>query len=517
MIAVDNMSDHRSKIAALVKEAVNGKEKINNLVYLIDHLEANNPSTSALAANGFVLVFKHYQTDFNFQLRSEAVSDGNSSEEKVACWLYDQYKEFVKKLKDCLLNGESSCELLAELVEIMRFVSTRLFVEQRGALGREDVEEMNVICSTVLKNDVQSPIWIKLAEYLKHTDFTTQFLKALPVNFSGSQADPKEQLKIFHILSMICDHVPEKKQKEGSFLLCFDQKITLSPEKVDKSFVKRYNKTWTTANLRKRFGLAWLEFLKNRLPTSLLKKVLVILDKQIIPKFQDPCLLIDFLVSCYDQGSGIAVLSLRPLFILMMEHGLQVDDFYTRLYSMLHPQIFEARHASRFFYQLNIFLKSTHLPVYLISAFVKKLARLSLTAPPIGARICVRQALNLIKRHPEGCKKLLDCQLSVDENPLDSDPFDNDEPEPAKTHALESSLWELRSLGEHYLPSLQRISDVKSLSKQEKDIGELLDEDEDEVFERACSRKYHEFPVADHTKPDRIIGGFEDISSELFL
>lgn len=49
---------------------------------------------------------------------------------------------------------------------------------------------------------------------------------------------------------------------------------------------------------------------------------------------------------------------------------------------------------------------------------------------------------NLIKRHPN-CKVLLHRQAANDHD-NHTDPFNVNEPDPAKCSALESSLWELK-------------------------------------------------------------------------
>ena len=52
---------------------------------------------------------------------------------------------------------------------------------------------------------------------------------------------------------------------------------------------------------------------------------------------------------------------------------------------------------------------------------------------------------NLIKRHPN-CKVLLHRQATDDRDNItaNTDPFDLNEPDPAKCAALQSSLWELK-------------------------------------------------------------------------
>ena len=70
-------------------------------------------------------------------------------------------------------------------------------------------------------------------------------------------------------------------------------------------------------------------------------------------------------------------------------------------------------------------------------------------------------------------------------------------------------MWELKSLQDHYLPSVQRLCDVKFLSKKERDIGDLLDEEDDEIFNKICDKRFEEFAMI-HERPLKLLGGFED-------
>lgn len=58
-------------------------------------------------------------------------------------------------------------------------------------------------------------------------------------------------------------------------------------------------------------------------------------------------------------------------------------------------------------------LVSSHLPVYLVAAFAKRLARLALTAPPTALLIVLPFIYNLIRRHPS-CRVLIHKPSSED-------------------------------------------------------------------------------------------------------
>ena len=57
-----------------------------------------------------------------------------------------------------------------------------------------------------------------------------------------------------------------------------------------------------------------------------------------------------------------------------------------------------------------------------------------------------------------------------------ADPFDMEEPDPAKSNAQQSSLWELKALREHYYPVISRF--CKTFEKpinEHKDLYEIKD------------------------------------------
>ena len=140
------------------------------------------------------------------------------------------------------------------------------------------------------------------------------------------------------------------------------------------------------------------------------------------------------------------------LIIMLMDWLPSIRDypsFYKRLYAFLTRSLFHLRYRARFFRLLELFLGSTHLPAALLASFVKRISRLSLSAPPAGAIIAIPFIYNILKRHPA-----LMCMIHRPETSRDGeegrDSFDEREEDPMHTSALESSLWELASLRAHY-------------------------------------------------------------------
>merc|ERR1719510_2414300 len=91
-------------------------------------------------------------------------------------------------------------------------------------------------------------------------------------------------------------------------------------------------------------------------------------------------------------------------------------------------------------------MTSSHLPQYLVAAFVKRLSRLSLTAPADAILVVLPFIGNLLIRHKSLLKMLGNTE----------DHYIMDEKDPQKSKALESGLWEIKSLQNHVLPQVSQ-------------------------------------------------------------
>lgn len=77
--------------------------------------------------------------------------------------------------------------------------------------------------------------------------------------------------------------------------------------------------------------------------------------------------------------------------------GKQTRSLPCRLTGALAPQ---AKHRARFWALADAFLASGMVPAYTAAAFVKRLARLALAAPPAGALLALGFMHNVVRRHP---------------------------------------------------------------------------------------------------------------------
>ncbi|GAA6062902.1 hypothetical protein JCM10212_004351 [Sporobolomyces blumeae] len=221
------------------------------------------------------------------------------------------------------------------------------------------------------------------------------------------------------------------------------------------------------------------------------KRLLIMLHRQILPHMTEPRRLMDWLVDCTDRGGTIAILALNGLFTLMQKHGLEFPDFFSKLYSLLDRSVLHVRYRPRFFRLLDIFLSSSHLPAALVASFVKRLARLALSASPAAIVTVVPLVYNLLKRHPS-LMVMIHRPLSEDEAQDEiEDPFDPLEPSPTETNAIDSSLWELAALRKHYLASVSGLATVfgEVMNKQSYTMEDFLDHSYATMLETEFSRK----------------------------
>ncbi|CAJ0946832.1 unnamed protein product [Ranitomeya imitator] len=274
-----------------------------------------------------------------------------------------------------------------------------------------------------------SPLISRFQEYLEYDDVRYYTMSVINERVTQVHPNTKEPLPTFfmnNVFGLLSSINMSEESELSNFLIA-------QKEKVDD---------WKPAKLKehqKTFERVWMSFLKHKLSVSLYKKVLLILHESILPHMCKPALMIDFLTVAYDVGGAISLLALNGLFFLIHEHNLEYPDFYKKLYSLLDPSVFHVKYRARFFNLADLFLSSTHLPVYLVAAFVKRLSRLCLTAPPQVLMMIIPLICNLIRRHP-ACRPLIHRPSAEG---LTSDPFVMEEQDPAKSCALESSLWEL--------------------------------------------------------------------------
>ncbi|XP_006788811.1 nucleolar complex protein 4 homolog isoform X2 [Neolamprologus brichardi] len=439
----------------------------------------------------------------------------------------EQEKEVISAVAACR-------ELFCALLERKELFLGKLPGEEDALSGGYSAEDKYRI---FMRHRYTSCVEI-LLEHLSHEQYD---IKALVDNLLSKATDNsllisrfQEFLEMedvrYYVMSSIRDNVGKVMEKNKGavvpvyqnnvFTLMSSISMPNQESELTNFMVKQEAKheDWKAAKLHEHkrvFERMWLGFLKYKLPNSMYKKVLVILHDSILPYMSKPTLMIDFLTAAYEIGGAISLLALNGLFVLIHQHNLDYPDFYKKLYNLLEPSVFHVKYRARFFHLANVFLSSSHLPVYLVAAFAKRLARLALTAPPTALLLVLPFIYNLIRRHPS-CRVLIH-KPSAEDEPFE-DPYLMDEEDPAQCRALESSLWEIKSLQKHYHPDVAKAALLINtpLSEQEDDISETLEVTTYELMEKDLKQPEIKSVPLEFETATRLLKGGGDVLGQHF-
>ncbi|XP_043758094.1 nucleolar complex protein 4 homolog [Cervus elaphus] len=427
---------------------------------------------------------------------------------KYKVWMRHRYQSCCNRLGELLAHLSFQVKELA-LSTLMKFVQLEgehpleqpkwegnyLFPHQLFRL---------VVGGLLSPEEDRSLLLSQFREYLEHDDIRYHTMQAASDTVArATDGRPEVPLAFWNNAFMLLSSVSLPRQ-EGT-LSSFYVKHTELSDKWKVIHLKEH---------RKAFQQMWLRFLKHQLPLRVCKKVLVIMHDSILPHLAQPSLMIDFLTRAYDIGGAISLLALNGLFILIHKHNLEYPDFYRKLYGLLDPSVFHVKYRARFFHLADLFLSSSHLPAYLVAAFAKRLARLALTAPPEALLMVLPFICNLLRRHP-ACRVLMHRPRGPE---LDADPYDPTEEDPAQSRALESSLWELQALQQHYHPEVSKAASAinQALSVPEVSIAPLLEVTAFEIFERDLKKKGPESVPLEFIPAQGLLGRREDLCAQLF-
>lgn len=226
------------------------------------------------------------------------------------------------------------------------------------------------------------------------------------------------------------------------------------------------------AHFKSSYSSCWLA-ISGALPPPKHRKFLAALGRNILPNLNQPQRMAEFLSHAYDSGGLNGVLALDSLFVLIREHNLDFPSFYDRLYALLDADTINSAYRIRLLKFLDIFMSSTMIPAYIVAGIAKRLSRLSLGANSCTILWIVPFVYNLLWRYP-ACRTLV--HKKVDESWVD--PFKSDEPSLAKCGALESSLWEINALENHYWSKIAKLPQIfrEKFTKPPFDMNEIIDE-----------------------------------------
>ncbi|KAJ3102494.1 Nucleolar complex protein 4 [Phlyctochytrium planicorne] len=464
----------QQKLDSIKQVAENALEKKTGLASLPQLFEELNASDNEVIHASLVALCQIFATLLERGDANATADKVTEVQKELVTWIRTQLDAFVEKLLAFLLHEEPSITIAAyeSLISLIKHESIYLSNTQRQHSFQ------NKLYLTVTGVFVSTPISLVLQDKLleglnDYDDLRLNFLRNLKKSLAEREDGKAETEQIFNVLSKL-RRVDDEDDLSGTLLVADEEAFTAECKARSPALHKRA------------FSEAWLEFLRVQLNPTLLKRVLLSLHRRVIPHLNDPTMLIDFLTDTYNGGGALSLLALNGLFTLITEYNLDYPDFYKKLYALLDDDILHVKYRSRFFRLLELFLSSSYIPSYLVASFLKKLSRLALTAPLGGALVVLPFIYNVFKRHP-GCVVLIH---RMDVSGLATDTFNIKEEDPAKSGAMESSLWELKAIFHHYSPAISGLSTLfeKPLSKPQFDLEDFLDQTYATVAEKDAEK-----------------------------
>ncbi|CAI9288422.1 unnamed protein product [Lactuca saligna] len=523
-----------SDVRKLGEQLLSSRAHINNLPLLLNFLDLKSSYPREFLLES-LLSLQSFFTPLLPQLPSSSAKPTEDPESIYQTWVRSKFDDFVQCLIQLALSPSLDEEALREVV--MDTLMECVKVGNAGTFHSSIYHKF--IHSLVYSTDEYDTLLnLLVTKYFKYIDvryFTYISLEKITRTLDVKDCqdtDPESantklesparasgQLLVHNIHNVISKIPPIEQLGENSEYEMWNGSGVFSKEGKTKSkktkgteekqgeVKKSSNDVASLANISKKmklkFSKAWMSFLRLPLPIDVYKEVLVALHQTVIPYLSNPILLCDFLTRSYDIGGVISVMALSSLFVLMTEHGLEYPNLYVKLYALLEPSIFIAKHRAKFFQLLDSCLKSPLLPAYLAASFAKKLSRLALTVPPSGGLVIIALIHNLLRRHPSiNCLVHQEDDGETETVKSGIDHFNNEETDLLKTNAMRSSLWEIDTLRHHYCPPVSRFvlsleNDLTVRSKTtEVAIKDFSSGSYATIFKEEIRRRVKQVPLA---------------------
>lgn len=450
--------DVQAKILLLEESILESRKNYNNIPRLLEYAQdvGGDSQKDVVAAVALCRIFCRLMAAGSLSKTRDLLEN----EATIVGWLKERYQDYKNGLFR-LLEYEDVARQSTALALIMRLVK-----EEKAQLKSSD----EAIWRTgVFPNLVQVLLEDAVADGTR-----MEFVEKYVENFDDVR------YYTFGILTNISHTTKSVLQNELSILAAIEN-IPESQEELEDFFVgppsKAKHDLFSLAAHKKQAQKAWMAVLRNDLSVAQRKTVLDLMTHRIAPWFLKVELLMDFLTDSFNVGGSTSLMALSGLFNLIQNKNLDYPQFYQKLYSLLDQNILHSKHRSRFFRLLDTFLASTHLPAALVASFIKRLSRLTLHAPPSGIVVVVPWIYNLLKEHPS-CTFMIHRNSAIDKKAEGwGDPFRMEEPDPMETDALDSSLWEIHMLQNHYHPNVATIAKIISeqFTKQAYNLEDFLD------------------------------------------
>ncbi|KAK4273649.1 hypothetical protein QN277_016999 [Acacia crassicarpa] len=506
-----------SGVKTLGLQLLSSRDYINNLPRLLSIVSPTYPPNLVLECLLFLQsFFLPLLPDLPSSSSSPLDISSHDPQLIYRAWVRLKFDDFIKSLIDVFVSPQSD-ETLKEVVldAIMEFVKVANGGKFSSSIYHKLLHSIVHSSDAVLLGvellsskyfrymDVRYFTYISLGRFARTLEgkVISDFKMAKEDGINESPLNPSLDHVICNLYCIISHVFPLESLEKPSrpSIEMWSESGVLSrecdhehhPEEVDLNDnqlkPEKHNSNVTSADaiakkMKSKLTKAWISYLRLPLPLDVYKEVLVNLHQAVIPHLTKPNMLCDFLTRSFDVGGVISVMALSGLHVLMTQHGLDYPNFYEKLYALLVPSIFMAKHRAKFFQLLDSCLKSPLLPAYLAASFVKKLSRLLLSVSPSGALVIIALIHNLLRRHPsinclvhreDGDEEGKDESKTntvisdkIDDSKTSAMPcqksgidhFNNGETNPKKSMAMSSSLWEMDTILQHYCPPVSRFA-----------------------------------------------------------
>ncbi|KAF8930859.1 CBF/Mak21 family-domain-containing protein [Dissophora ornata] len=527
-----SVKDTVDQIRLLERQVAESKTHLNNIVALIQFTENGSPKIIHAAIHALFRVFSPMLSRGELQKPKKASAEDKKA--TVTLWLRDNYIKYLNRTCEILNMPEAGLQIpaLKILVDLVKLESSYLSTLSGVHHFANDLY-YRIVDALLNCSNMSQPLLSEFTEkyfgyyddlrffFLKNT--TTIISAALGAQSkkdakkpqskkqkTNSQAPPEklstllensfaimETLKTMPTDSKELDEFwtgnpdpnGDKKEYTGEGFGFSDDEEDEEVEDLTKdasaAHIKRHP-LLVLYNHRRVFSDCWIAILKLPFTTVIYKKTLLIVHKRIIPHLPQPTVLMDFLTDSYNAGGAVSLLALKGLFVLITEHNLDYPDFFKKLYMLFDRNLMHVKYRARFFSQVDIFLSSPLLPAQLVAAFIKRMARLGMSSPPASIVIIIPFIYNLLKRHPT-CMQLIHGKADSEKN----DQYNHQEEDPMKSRALQSSLWELQTLQNHFAPNVSTLAKIfnEQFTKPSYNLEDFLDHTYATMFQNEITKK----------------------------
>ncbi|CAH0388655.1 unnamed protein product [Bemisia tabaci] len=392
-MALSRSKEYKKK----AEEFLKNRKNANNLVELAADLD--DPA-SAYISNVLAIDLVFSKLLSRGDLSPQILSSEDSVEIEYRNWLKENYDLCFSKLLQLVIKGQKHTLQVETLSVIFKLIAAEGKYPVDDGINPKQyyfpIHRLQQLYSAFLSSDRSIKKLLPKLEEMFSSFLDVVYFSWMALAGAVSAVKNPSEVAVKNILLLI-DQLPTAKTEEKELekaskenldenLLCFirgKKKFKADMDVLRTSVTKVW---WTIKN--------WPHTPATKL------RLLTVLNERILHNLEKPLTLADFLTDSLDDGGPVSVLALQAIFVLIVKHNFDCSKIFKKLYALFEPNIFHTKYKARLFHLSNICFSSTHLQENLVASFIKRLARLSLTAPAADVIIIAAFIGNLIIRHP---------------------------------------------------------------------------------------------------------------------